>query len=81
MKYDHFVFIGSKANERMLKRAAGKEFVIRRGDEVVMWFNEHLAMIENKNNNSEVHKEKEPLPLETQDLMPKEDQSEGIGAL
>lgn len=81
LKYDHFVFIGSKANERMLKRAAGKEFVIRRGDEVVTWFNEHLAMIENKNNSSEVHKETEPLPLETQDLMPKEDQSEGIGAL
>ena len=43
LKYKHILFIGSKANEALLKEAAGPDFVVRRGSQLKRWLDEQLA--------------------------------------
>jgi|GEM_PF-6400725 hypothetical protein len=79
--YKHLLFIGSRANETLLKEAVGLEFVRRRGSQLKTWLNQHVAGA-NFNTGVESTEEKtEPLPSETRISEPMIEQCEAIEAL
>jgi hypothetical protein len=49
-KYDHVVFIGSKANEAQLKHAVGEHY-LRRGDQVKAWLDQNIEEYRRQNEN------------------------------
>ena len=79
--YKHLLFIGSRANETLLKEAAGLEFVRRRGSQLKTWLNQHVAGAYFNTGVESTEEKTEPLPSETRISEPMIEQCEAMGAL
>lgn len=71
-KYDHVVFIGSKANEAQLKHAVGEHY-LRRGDQVKAWLDQTIEEYQRKIE-SEQLKEEEKAEQSNPEPEPKKEQ-------
>jgi hypothetical protein len=76
----HLLFIGSKANEAMLKEAVGDEFYRRRGGQLKTWLDDQLANKKTEINIGKLDEKSEAVPSETRISEPKVEQCETNGA-